>query len=306
MGGGGEIWRSTTKVGIGVIGNHYRGIPSSPAPLADHVVNARNSAIPPSNTNPKLIDSITNVSSLHHKNPSSSYSYEVNDWKFIINENNNGERIIVDLNSMCGGSAVDHSSSSYTTSDNSNFIFGSVPSLDEAKSATSNLKDALGKIYFTPGERTVGFHSQPNHAFQAFVLLQDSPEVQNVVAALTSDKNVWEAVMKNEELMEFYRKANMNEFVPDVVGVERKHGDGASFGSGTNGLITLIDMIKEQVLAMVSSLTEFFQHIFRNALEGINNTDSCNNSIWKCTSTKGAPFMALTIAAIMVVLVKRA
>ncbi|RZC84228.1 hypothetical protein C5167_047017 [Papaver somniferum] len=304
MGGGGAIWRSTAKVGIGAIGNHYRGLPSSPVPLADRVVNARNSAIPPSNPNPKLI----NLASLHNnnKNPSSSYSYEVNDWEFIINESNNGERIIVDLNKMCGAAAVDHSTYSCTTTGSGDFIFGSVPSLDEAKSATSDLKDALGKIYFTPGERTAGFHSQPNQAFQAFALLQDSPEVQNVVAALASDKNVWEAVMKNEELMEFYRKANMNEYVPDVVGVERKHDDGVSFGNATNGLISLIDMIKEQVLAMVSSLTEFFQHIFRTAVEGINNTDSANNSIWKCTSAKGAPFMALTIAAIMVVMVKRA
>ncbi|MCL7029026.1 hypothetical protein MKW94_025069 [Papaver nudicaule] len=207
---------------------------------------------------------------------------------------------------MGGGGDRSPSSSCASTTAGSTFVFGSVPSLDEAKSATSDLKDALGKIYFTPGERTVGFHSQPNHAFQAFALLQDSPEVQNVVAALASDKNVWEAVMKNEELMEFYRKANMNESVPDVIGVERKHDDGISFGSATNGLISLIDMIKEQVLAMVSSLTEFFQQIFRNAVEGINNTDSGNNSIWKCTSAKGAPFMALTIAAIMVVMVKRA
>ncbi|KAI3959063.1 hypothetical protein MKX01_023739, partial [Papaver californicum] len=79
-----------------------------------------------------------------------------------------------------------------------------------------------------------------------------------------------------------------------------------SFGNVTNGLMTLIHMIKEYVLVMASSLTESFQHIIRNAVEGINNTDSGNNPIWKCFSAKGAPSMALTIAAIIVVMMKRA
>ncbi|OVA17756.1 hypothetical protein BVC80_1835g134 [Macleaya cordata] len=314
------MYRPDRKVGLGlgVIGG-YRGIPSSPVPLADRVVSARNSAIPVSsssiNSNQQIRNSTVSISSHHYDS-----TFSVNDWDFISEHYHDDERIIHDL--------MDDPSST------TRFVFGPVPSLEEAKSATSDLKDALEKIYFSPGgtaaasvgygsstsvhrsgllprpleayfsnDRTVTFSSEPKTAFLAFSLLRDSPDVQNVVASLASDKNVWEAVMKNEELMEFYKKANENVSVSTPgVEVERKPKDGIiSFGSSANGLIGLMDMIKEKVLAMVSSVLEYIQNIFRNQAEGRDS----GNSIWKCTST-GAPFMALTIAAIMVVMVKRA
>ncbi|CAL9145420.1 unnamed protein product [Musa hybrid cultivar] len=42
--------------------------------------------------------------------------------------------------------------------------------------------------------------SMQGHVVRAFSLLQGSPEVQ-----LASNKNVWDAIMKNEKVMEFYR-----------------------------------------------------------------------------------------------------
>lgn len=110
-------------------------------------------------------------------------------------------------------------------------VFGGVPTLQEAKEATSELKDALDQLYLSPsrsirsGVQQLGLlqiansdHSEtkacvattentvatvPAHAIQAFAYLKDSPAAQNVVASIASDPNVWSAVMQNEALVEF-------------------------------------------------------------------------------------------------------
>ncbi|RDX63690.1 hypothetical protein CR513_57844, partial [Mucuna pruriens] len=118
-------------------------------------------------------------------------------------------------------------------------VFGSVPSLDEAKEATTELKDAIDKIYlshdssqgsstgdqvsllsptlYEPVNRScvVGAISNPPvsmHAIQAFQLLSTNHEAQNslvygfkqaVVASLASDPNVWNAVMGNPAVTSF-------------------------------------------------------------------------------------------------------
>ncbi|KAK7262679.1 hypothetical protein RJT34_30254 [Clitoria ternatea] len=111
-------------------------------------------------------------------------------------------------------------------------LFGSVPSFDEAKEATSELKEAIDKIYLSPnssqsdwasphGQVSVlpPFHepvnkscvleaiypSVPNHAIQAFQLLSTSSEAQSVVASIACDPNVWKAVMENPAVNNFFQ-----------------------------------------------------------------------------------------------------
>ncbi|KAH7672183.1 hypothetical protein IHE45_09G037800 [Dioscorea alata] len=98
-------------------------------------------------------------------------------------------------------------------------VFGPVPTLEEAKDATSDLKDAIEKVYFaptaevamkdmqetSPGLTAAILPSVPKHVAQAFSLLQGSPEAQEVVASIASDKNVWDAVMKNQKVLDFYK-----------------------------------------------------------------------------------------------------
>uniref|UniRef100_A0A3B6TNN9 Uncharacterized protein n=1 Tax=Triticum aestivum TaxID=4565 RepID=A0A3B6TNN9_WHEAT len=54
--------------------------------------------------------------------------------------------------------------------------------------------------------------AMPGHVVQAFTLLKSSPEAQSVVASLASDKNVWDAVLKNERVMEFYKSHQQSMF----------------------------------------------------------------------------------------------
>ncbi|XP_057465565.1 uncharacterized protein LOC130755208 [Actinidia eriantha] len=109
-------------------------------------------------------------------------------------------------------------------------VFGGAPTLQEAKDATSELKDALGKVYLSSpnstgcgdsymsdNESTLSLLSEtkacvtsettvasvPKNALQAFRLLHESSTAQNVVASIASDPNVWHALLKNEGLVEY-------------------------------------------------------------------------------------------------------
>ncbi|KAG8086902.1 hypothetical protein GUJ93_ZPchr0010g7293 [Zizania palustris] len=92
------------------------------------------------------------------------------------------------------------------------------PSMEEAEEATSDLRDAIERVYFSEAPVEVVkeddkdlskqgvdaiIPAMPGHVMQAFTLLKSSPEAQGVVASLASDKNVWEAVSRNEKVMEF-------------------------------------------------------------------------------------------------------
>ncbi|KAG5020652.1 hypothetical protein JHK87_016507 [Glycine soja] len=111
-------------------------------------------------------------------------------------------------------------------------VFGSVPTLDEAKEATAELKDAIDQVYLCPESSqysspggqvsalsptlygpvnrscvidAISDPTAPKHAIQAFHLLSTSREAQAVVASLACDPNVWNAVMENSAVSSFFQ-----------------------------------------------------------------------------------------------------
>lgn len=205
-------------------------------------------------------------------------------------------------------------------------VFGPVPTLEEAKDATADLKDAVERVYFSPStevslngvlgsaspENVALVKSMPNHVIQAFSLLQGSPEAQDVVASLASDKNIWDAVMKNEKVMEFYKMhwspVHSEESVAEnectkepLVNPKTPAED-----SQTSVFAAMVHNIKVKVTEMVSHISNFLQDLLGNSREAQSSTST------KSTGTSGtvdvavgASFIALAIAAILVVLVKR-
>ncbi|KAF6175122.1 hypothetical protein GIB67_022803 [Kingdonia uniflora] len=131
-----------------------------------------------------------------------------------------------------------------------------------------------------------------------------SESLHNVVAPLVSDRNVWEAMMKNEEVTQFYKNLNNN-----MNGYTFKVGDERSgmnesadfFGSSFDGFASLVQTVNVKVLETVRKLSEFLQNILSVVEGGLSRIARFN-----ILSSTRPTLMALTIASIMVVMVKRA
>ncbi|KAF5728353.1 hypothetical protein HS088_TW21G00500 [Tripterygium wilfordii] len=204
--GGGAAMRSVAKAaGVGLMSNGLRGGPAVVPPAEQNVLNVARpvSVILSSQGNKGSVD----VCSVQRP------SWELDDWEF-----SGGEDLVT-------GTVVDPESMARV-------VFGGAPSINEAKEATNELKDALQKVYLSSPNATgckdsvevgrvfvplfmnsgyvenescivSGTESVPKHAVRAFKMLTESPAVQSVVASLACDQNVWNAVLQNEALVDF-------------------------------------------------------------------------------------------------------
>ncbi|CAO2187203.1 unnamed protein product [Urochloa humidicola] len=198
------------------------------------------------------------------------------------------------------------------------------PSREEAQEATTELKDAIERAYFNESPIKVVkeqdkelnklatdaiIPSMPGHVVQAFTLLKSSPEAQSVVASLASDRNVWDAVLKNEKVMEFYKTHQttlIQTFPEEAATVEspEKFEEAASENSSTGSpFAEFVDNAKKTVMDVVDNITHFFQDLFRAPAEAGSSAEK-GPSLGEMAV--GGSFMALTIAVILLVLFKRA
>lgn len=229
-------------------------------------------------------------------------------------------------------------------------FWGAPPSLQEAKAATCELKDALQKVYLSSpnlgagsslgGSQLSGHQLTnsdiletkdcisydpnrapvPKYAMQAFSLLNESPKIQTVVAAVASDPNVWNAVWENEALQDFLRSQNTNtqsseakEFVRDTDfqdAVSSKKfaelsDDESDAGSSQTELVDIINNVKLTVVDMVTNVSSYFQKIF--SFSSAEHTPAANESPAATTIEKtiGASLMALAVMVIVVVALRR-
>uniref|UniRef100_A0A0E0LRX3 Uncharacterized protein n=1 Tax=Oryza punctata TaxID=4537 RepID=A0A0E0LRX3_ORYPU len=191
------------------------------------------------------------------------------------------------------------------------------PSREEAEEATTELRDAIDRVYFSEAPIEVVkeqdkdltklgadaiIPAMPGHVVQAFTLLKSSPEAQGVVASLASDKNVWDAVLKNEKVMEFYKTHQQSlvytfpEGTATVVSPEKladASSENLSPGEkpASSPFADFMDNAKKTVIDIVNNITNFFQDMFRKPSEA---------------EILGGSFMALAIAVILVIMFKRA
>ncbi|WOL05163.1 hypothetical protein Cni_G13889 [Canna indica] len=244
------------------------------------------------------------VSSIHGS------PWEIEDWEFASWEE---DEKCVSLDSL-------HSAP--------RLVFGPVPTLEEARDATSDLKDAIEKVYLSPSadesspltvhmsiphEALSIIPSIPRHIVQTFSLLQGSPEAQEVVASLASDKNVWNAVMNNTKVMEFYRTHQSIVLQPESesnteVPVVDNNSESSAAKTGNSPFADFVNNVKVKVATMISNVSSILEELI-GISPGTPNSTSTNDSPHTnkpfAEFALGASFMALAVAAILVVLLKR-
>ncbi|KAJ9153689.1 hypothetical protein P3X46_027107 [Hevea brasiliensis] len=224
-------------------------------------------------------------------------------------------------------------------------VFGPAPSLQEAKSATNELKDALEKVYTSSSPRpgsggSLGggqlsgltlltnsdylenkscitceprSNSASSYAIKAFALLNESPEAQSVVASIAADPNVWDAVMKNEALLEFLQSQKTKSDADDEsqdLGSPREFtklsDDASEAGKFENGYKYRFENIKHTVVEMMNNVSSFVHHIFGfSAAENISGAADGNSRSSFSDNTLRASFMALALMVIVMVVLRR-
>ncbi|KAG6516755.1 hypothetical protein ZIOFF_027229 [Zingiber officinale] len=220
-------------------------------------------------------------------------------------------------------------------------VFGPVPTLEEAKEATSDLVDTLKdqatiiEASFIPlisdtncrmypslilshsstevphasfmFEAPVVVPSTPRHVAQAFALLQGNPQVQSVVASIAADKNVWAAVMNNPDVTEFYETHKSIVYPPEsscfVTEVPMADEDHKSSTTKPTKISQFMNLIHRAKDKMVEVVINIstFMQDFLDPKKAGNEQDK---SFFN--SSFGSSLMALAIATILVILFKRA
>ncbi|KAL6553933.1 hypothetical protein OROMI_019606 [Orobanche minor] len=211
-------------------------------------------------------------------------------------------------------------------------VFGGSPTLHEAKEATSELAAALEKAYLSSfssirgdgslvadhdtGLRILDSSAIVNKycvtsenniastAIKAFRILHDSHAVQNVVASIACDPNVWKAVLDNRQLQEFLKSqgsvsSNMRE--PSEY-VASEHSESQP---DLIRLVDIVEKVKITVVDMMNNLSDYFHNLFCD--EGADKkvcASSGRNS--NAETVMETSLVGLAIMAIMVILVKRA
>ncbi|XP_057948184.1 uncharacterized protein LOC131143829 [Malania oleifera] len=313
--GGGGVMRAAAKVaGMGALNGGLRGVPTVPAaeyPVAAAALKASRPVSAIASSSPAQPEAVEMQRS----------SWDSDDWEFA----GVGEEMILD---------VDYPPP--------RLVFGDVPTLEEAKSATADLTDALEKDFNSPKSAgSMGSFSNdhepnqpllsnsseikgcvtsdnsvtpmPNHAMQAFKLLKENTAAQTVVASIASDRNVWDAVMKNEALAEFFQSQKTN--APSFYGVmEEKESvvdnEDSSVpkqsGNVGNAFLGFMQDVKHSVVEMVNRASDLFWNVF-----GVGAGDQKSGEAGMegmasfMQSPTGISIMGLVVMVITVVVMKR-
>lgn len=217
-------------------------------------------------------------------------------------------------------------------------VFGGVPTIEEAREATSQLKDALDKVYPSSpystgsGDRYGGDHdsdlllfpkpesletksrvtgqgtvmSVPKDAIKAFRLLSESLVAQSVVASIASDPKIWDAVLENEAMVEFFKsqKSNMDpvmeEYAADASLLDQQSSTNVDDYANVY-YMEYFQGVKNKVVEMMSTLSDYFQELFGGSTADTNGSAETNFSRGAVT----ASFMGLAVMVIMLVVMKR-
>ncbi|KAI9070807.1 hypothetical protein K1719_047237 [Acacia pycnantha] len=310
MGGGGGM-RTVMKVaGLGVANGSLRGVPKPPTAGQSSMRAPRPAPAAVSSQGVKA--ATAEVASPVH----TVASWDEDDWEFA-----DASELI-----MKAGEPMPR------------VVFDAAPSFQEAKAATTELKEAIDQIYLsnsgdkhevsTEGSRvsvqssnselqTKSCESElvPKHALQAFQFLSASSEAQTVVASIVSDPHVWDAILQNSMLNDFLQsQEKVASFEPNEsdIKLEELTDSDDEISSPRNGFLhgfnNLMQNMKRTVAEMLGSVSSYLHNLFGFLSPEKMGSDGAEkpNTFFTDPTAMRATFMGLAVVVAMVVLFKRA
>ncbi|RZB77005.1 uncharacterized protein LOC114379432 isoform X1 [Glycine soja] len=219
-------------------------------------------------------------------------------------------------------------------------VLGDVPSIQEAKAATAELKHAIHKVYLSSNSsecdgcslsgqvsvvspshtelenkshftEAITYPSAPNRALQAFQLLSESPEAQSVVASIACDPNIWNAIAQNPTLQDFFQSHQTADF--EVEGTHDQRVGDFLYSDSVYAFVDSLNILHNvnfTVTEMVSSVSNYLQNMF-GFLTGQTSSaviDARGNTKANFVDpiTMGGTFLGLAVLVVMVIMLKRA
>ncbi|KAJ0842423.1 hypothetical protein HanPSC8_Chr14g0641551 [Helianthus annuus] len=155
------------------------------------------------------------------------------------------------------------------------FVFSTVPSMDEVHHAIDSLQQVLNPPalshesgwefdWIEPSTSMLKAYGGSESVYDAFRLLQTEPSVKKMVMSIASDKSVWEAVMNNEavrELRDSFYEANKS-----ILGDEVESSDGPA--QVPDVLQWILINTKAKLMEIVKKITEMVNRMFQSPGNG--------------------------------------
>ncbi|KAK0600146.1 hypothetical protein LWI29_012084 [Acer saccharum] len=182
----------------------------------------------------------------------------------------------------------------------SRVVFDVPPTLQEAKDATADRKEALDKVYRESNGSKLA--SVPSSACKAFKLLSDSPAIQSVVTSIVNDKKVRDAVMESNVLKEFMVSQRNNAAVEDQESHRMFDESSSDSNPGGDTAVKFGETEDGKVGDTEGPVKEYFQNVKKSVVEMVSNVSNFFQNLAERTPLMG---MGLAIAVISVVVLKR-
>uniref|UniRef100_A0A1J3E7S3 Uncharacterized protein n=1 Tax=Noccaea caerulescens TaxID=107243 RepID=A0A1J3E7S3_NOCCA len=165
-------------------------------------------------------------------------------------------------------------------------VFSKPPSLQEAKEATEDLKEAINMAMegsneggsvskmlssFQASEKRAVESAVPQVALQAFAFLSENTAAQTVVASIACDPKVWDAVMENKDLMKFLETNNTT--TVDSSKVESDSDEQSEDSSTTESedseakpidLLEILRDVKLKAIRLMENVSSYFGGLFKS------------------------------------------
>ncbi|PHT68062.1 hypothetical protein T459_27549 [Capsicum annuum] len=183
-------------------------------------------------------------------------------------------------------------------------VFGGAPSLQQATEATADLKHALEKYRFLDVDICRGDISELSLILICNIVrfLKKQQHFNSVVASITCDPNVWNAVMQNPALQEFLDSQKTSASFPDsdhkidefvteadsfsqssrMIAFSKSEEEESKFGNSfIDFLQNVTQIITQTVVDMMNNLSYFFNNLLRGYKVFLMLMEVLDYALWK-------------------------